>query len=309
MHDPVLLAQAKHAESLKKLAETILEVHRNLLEKIDGVNETIHKKVGPQGVPGYTPQKGKDYFTKEEIRAFAEYIVGSVTMPKDGITPVRGVDYFHEEDIQNLTEKVLASIRIPKDGENGKTPKRGVDYFHEKDIKSLTDAVLKKLPKPKDGKNAEVNVEEVVATLLNAPKGKRLTVNHIDGLREGIEQTARAFTAQLGKGYLHGGGDTVKAGTNVTLTKNSDGTTTISASGSGGGANVSTEKLTPTTSGSNITLNLTGLTHTFTAILGVYKNGQLLDPNDTSFGWSRSSNTITVLNATTDDVFLIQYTY
>ena len=51
-----------------------------------------------KGEPGYTPQKGVDYFDG-----------------KDGYTPQKGVDYF--------------------DGEDGYTPQKGIDYFDGKDGK------------------------------------------------------------------------------------------------------------------------------------------------------------------------------
>lgn len=89
----------------------------------------------------------------------------------------------------------------------------------------------------------------------------------------------------------------------------------ISASDSGGGVagftssaaagqNIATETLTATTSGANITLDLTTLSHTFVAIEVVFRNGQALTP---TADWSRSSNTITVTGATSSDVYQIQY--
>lgn len=43
-----------------------------------------------------------------------------------------------------------------------------------------------------------------------------------------------AFRSQLGKGYLHGGGDTVTAGANITITTDNQGRKVISSTGGGG---------------------------------------------------------------------------
>lgn len=109
----------------------------------------------------------------------------------------------------------------------------------------------------------------------------------------------------------HGGGDKVVAGTGILITRNSNGTTTITNTGSsgGGGGTTTIESLTPTAAGSNITLDLTELSQPFSIINGVFKNGQLLTVSDPTFGWSRLGNTITVLTATTDDLFQVDYTY
>lgn len=80
-----------------------------------------------------------------------------------------------------------------------------------------------------------------------------------------------------------------------------------------GGTNVSTEQLTPTAVGDDVTLDLTQLSNTFTDILFVTRNGQVLMPNGSSgfpgSSWSISGSTITVYNATDGDIYLVQYTY
>lgn len=184
-------------------------------------------------------------------------------------------------------------------GDSGKdaiTPT--IDY--ERIVRTVT-ALVPKPTNGENGKDASVDIEEIVKTLR---KDKKLKVGDIDG----FEQTIRAFIHQTAGGYLHGGGvPSLTAGANITLTPKNDGGYIVSAVASG--ANVATEKLTPTQAGANITLNLAGLSHTFSTILGVYKNGQLLDPSDATFGWSRVTNTITVLNGFDTDIYLVAYTY
>lgn len=72
------------------------------------------------------------------------------------------------------------------------------------------------------------------------------------------------------------------------------------------------ERLTPTQSGGNVTLDLTALSNTFTSILGVSRQGAAvtptLDPNGGS-AWTRAANTLTVTNAGADEVFLVHYLY
>lgn len=166
----------------------------------------------------------------------------------------------------------------------------------------LIEKVLKKVRKPKDGragKDAEPFDMSVIEKML---EGRKFRLEHV----EGLEQTLSVFKNFMARGGVRGGGDTVGAGTGISIV-NIGGVRVISATSSG--ANVATEQLTPTQAGSSVTLNLTGLTHTFIAILGVYKNGQLLIPSDATFGWSRIGNTITVLNAFDTDSFQVQYTY
>jgi hypothetical protein len=57
-----------------------------------------------RGPKGYTPVKGKDYFTDEEIEDF-----------KSTVTPVSGIDYFTDEEIEEFKKNV--------------TPVKGFDYF------------------------------------------------------------------------------------------------------------------------------------------------------------------------------------
>lgn len=88
-----------------------------------------------------------------------------------------------------------------------------------------------------------------------------------------------------------------------------DVTVTISGGG-GGGVNISVEKLVGTQSGSNVTLNLAGLAHTFTAVLFIIRQGQVVTPgNNGGYGWTLSGSTVTVYGADASEDFLVEYTY
>lgn len=104
--------------------------------------------------------------------------------------------------------------------------------------------------------------------------------------------------------YIAGSFNIVDLLSGITGVDSGGGVVGLTATGSG--ANIATEVLSATTSGSNITLDLTALAHTFIAIEVVFRNGQAITPVSS---WTRSGNTITVLNADASEVFQVQYTY
>lgn len=65
---------------------------------------------------------------------------------------------------------------------------------------------------------------------------------------EGLENALASMRNQHATGYLHGGGDTIVAGTGITATRNQNGTTTLSAPG---GAGLSFETPSGTVNGVN----------------------------------------------------------
>lgn len=65
-----------------------------------------------RGPKGYTPIKGKDYFTEEETADFL----------KDS-TPVKGKDYFTDKEVETFLKKTTpVKGRDYKDGEDGRNP-------------------------------------------------------------------------------------------------------------------------------------------------------------------------------------------
>lgn len=168
-----------------------------------------------------------------------------------------------------------------------------------------------------NGKDGSPDTPEEVRDKLVSLKGKnRLPASAIKGL----EELRTEVDTMNQMGVVAGGGPTyvwmddavrisdhireINFGSGISASYNS-GRITLTATGS----SVATEKLTPTTSGDNITLDLTGLANTFSTIQWVAKNGQILDSADATFGWSRVANTITVLTAANTDIFLVHYTY
>lgn len=224
------------------------------------------------------------------------------------------------KEIRALVETLSGSIAGIKEGRPGRTglpgPRVDEAALEERLATRIIDILIRKLPNEekiyrrlaklipqvqdgRPGRDAVIDQNALFEGIV-----KKLKPEHINGLEQSLNALFHQERQRMG--YIHGGGDTVEAGSGITITSTASGRKTIAASAS---ANIATEKLTPTTSGANITLNLALLAHTFSTVLGVYKNGQLLDPAATDFGWSRSSNTITVLNAANTDTFLVQYTY
>lgn len=145
-------------------------------------------------------------------------------------------------------------------GDNAPGPVAGVDYPIPKDGTSVDHDkvvadVLKKVPTPKDGNSPTVDYKKIIKAVLpllpkpDKPKDgkaptmkeimdeikKTLKVEHIPGLSNEIA----SYRSQLaGKAYgrdtlVRGGGDTVAAGSNITIS-NSNGVKTISSSGGSG---------------------------------------------------------------------------
>lgn len=146
----------------------------------------------------------------------------------DGVSPPPA-------DERAIENRVLSRIRQPKDGE---TPFINEDAIAQKVLKRI------KLPTPKDGKS--VNAKEIVDLVLEKiTKDKVLKTTHIGDFTDGMEQTLRPIRS-LAAGF-RGGGDTVAAGSNVTITT-VGGVKTISASS---GAAVTPITMTGTIDDSN----------------------------------------------------------
>ncbi len=177
------------------------------------------------------------------------------------------------------------------------------------------DGVVKKGDRGLPGKDGrEMSVNDLLRKLNSKDAGINITT--VKGLETALKNLQINIRNQMQKQVAvkrqGGGGMTIDAGSNVTLTRNSNGRWTIAAT-SGGGSNLATEKLTPTQVGSDITLDLTALAHTSTGVLFVTRNGQVLLPNGSAAlegsSWSQSSSTVTVYNADDTDKYLVQYMF
>jgi len=115
------------------------------LQKINFKGEGVIVK----GDQGYTPQKGVDYFTDDEIKSIMDEVL-------ERATPVKGVHYFDGEK-----------------GEKGDQGEPGIDG-KDADEDVVVERVLQRIPKPKDGKDgrngkdAVIDVEGLKEELLGA---------------------------------------------------------------------------------------------------------------------------------------------
>lgn len=221
--------------------------------------------------------------------------------------------------VDKLTEinTLLATVRIQRGekGDRGETGPRGAngpqgiegkvgpkgDKGDKGDFVAGKDGI-----DGADGRDGSPDTREQIIEKINGESGAWLPVESIIGLPEEIkslQERKMTFSGLMGQG-----GSRVTrliAGTGVTLTSSmvgGRGVVTVSTSG----ANIATEALTGVQSGNNVTLNLAGLAHTYSAIVWVSRNGQILTPTSS---WSRVGDTITVLNASAGNSFLINYTY
>ncbi len=189
----------------KGVAE-LIAVHEKFIAKVGELDQLINKKIGPKGEVGPEGPKGRD--------------------GKDGKDGKNG----ESPDVESIIKFVQSRINIPESGKHGKdgiTPKKGVHYFTEEDQIHIAKraAGLIKLPSKEE---VTIDPMKIIEAIEKLPAGKRLSTKHIDGL----QQTISAISNQTKRGYLHGGGDTVKAGTNITITTNSSGQKIINAVGS-----------------------------------------------------------------------------
>lgn len=120
------------------------------------------------------------------------------------------------------------------DGKDGYTPIKGKDYFTKEDKEEITIGVLARVRTPKDGEDAVVDKEEIANSVISLIKEKQLLdTDSVKGLRG--ELTSYRNQMAMKQAGQHGGGDTVVAGSGITLTRLPNGTTQINATGGGTG--------------------------------------------------------------------------
>lgn len=240
--------QIAREATLLKMMSDLVNIHDKFIQKLNDVDYLINKKVGPKG----------DSPSKAEIIALIKPLIPEPIPGRNGHTPTRmelldlieplipstkELGILSESDVLNLVKK-----SIPK------------DYLKKKDIAQIIEAVQSRIKVEKP----TVNVDE----LINKIKSKKTSISDI----EGLEQTISAFRHQLSNGYLHGGGDTVVAGTGVVITSNANGTKTISSSVS----SISTVDISSQFDGSTTTFTLPSYTTILSfTITGWPPNGNL----------------------------------
>ena len=173
---------------------------------------TDEQKAEIKGEKGDTPVKGEDYFTNEEINQVADYIKGVV---KEEVRPIKGKDYNDGRDADE--NKIIREVskKIPT----------------KEEIASLV-----KIPQPKEPKEIDVDfiVKEVLKLIpkTDVPEIKDI-IKEIKTKKLIEMRDIKNMPLNMGDMRWHGGGDTVSAGTNITITT-VNGKKVINATGSGG---------------------------------------------------------------------------
>ena len=158
-------------------------------------------------IASVTP-KVVDMMLPEAVRA----VMGRIRLPEDGRTPTR--------------DELMALITplIPSKAKDGKT-------WTKEELVNLIMPLIPSIEKDED-----ITEQDVVDLIQK--HSKQMTVEDIlKSLEPVIDSKVIEKVNNLPKGrkkYLHGGGDTVLAGTNITIVTNADGTKTITSTGGGG---------------------------------------------------------------------------
>lgn len=199
-------------------------------------------------------------------------------------------------DAPKLDEKMVAqelAKRIPK-------PRDGKDA----DEAAITKRVIARIPKPRDGidgKDAVVDHEKIASRVLEVLKEQKLKPEHVEGIGEMMQKYWQKVQKQSKSGVMRGGGDTVLAGTGITITRDSVGRSTIAASGTAAGTPVYSEVV----SGAN---NSWTLAHTpLAGTLRLYAEGQRLIAGGVDY--TLSGTAITTTNSYPASSLISDYNY
>lgn len=184
--------------------------------------------------------------TDDKHKEISQKIENSLTEHKDDLTKtvsdVKKLYSQHMTFTQNVTESVDAKLQeleqalkhvltIQK-GEPGKNAVGLPGKDAEVDYGFLLKEVQKLIPSPvpgKPGKDATIDHEVLADEVFKVIKKKKIKTDHIEGWQD-PEILLQRFQA---RGGVRGGGDTIAAGSNVTIS-NVNGVKTISSSGGSG---------------------------------------------------------------------------
>lgn len=202
----------------------LFKEHADLLGNIENIRQDLHDKYN-EGLKRHkemtalheTASAAHDGFLSQVAQKidYLDLLIQKVKTTTHKGDPGKDADPVDEKALE---ERIFSRIQVPTVDENAIVdrivaslpPQEAVNY----------DKVAKKaaalLPKPKDGKDADhAKIVETVIEALTTGK-KKIKVEHIEGFKEGLEQTIAPIRS-LAAGF-RGGGDTVEAGSNITIT-------------------------------------------------------------------------------------------
>jgi len=256
---------AKGLSEITKYASDLKALHEDYSAKLD-----LAEKDNKSGISTLTDQFKKQALsdlkdaTNQLLKKAESELVQIFSYVRGKADEMNGV-------IQNAKNITKGDAGTP--GKDAPLPKKGIDYWTPAEQRAILNELKAAIKPPKDGspgKDAILTGEVLWAMIDKLPKGKRFKVDHVDGL----DQTLSALRNLAARGGVRGGGDSVAAGSNITITTNSTGQKVIATSGGGGALVGSQEKSTTNPNG---VLTTFAFTHTPTLI---YWNGQFLTLTD-----------------------------
>jgi hypothetical protein len=279
-----------------------------LLEVVEAELDAFVQSPGPQGDPGYTPQKGTDYFTQQDKEEIATLIAQRIKLPKDGLSPVPGRDYPTQTQIEAIIRAHVSKIQIPIP-QDGRTPVKGRDYLTNVEIDNLIAYISDKI------KAAEETPEGIKAKLQSLKGDARLDAAAIKNIPDFSGRAlptlsvagaspagASKMEISINGAYL--GRDIRKLNfTGVTGSRAGDGVATIDVSASAGGNFAENETPSGVVDGSNVTYTLA---HTPIGSVQVVWNGQV---QVEGINFNISGTTITFTFAPDTGVIRVWYRY
>lgn len=225
------------ADMIEKNIDTLIQDKKNEFEAlISGMNKEIEQK---QLKDGKTPKKFVDYFTPAEIKEMI-----------DLSSPKKGKDYFTEADTESFVKIISSRLNdMVEVSVNDNMPVAGEDYPTITQIEDRVMEMYTSLLNSGDIENSieqkgEGVIEGIKKDFPNVSFGQQI-INAINSLpydpRYLIPAARISGLSKKGGKYMHGGGDTVVAGIGISISTDSSGLKTISASGGGFTSLTSTE--------------------------------------------------------------------
>lgn len=257
------MTQLERLRALAELRDPSLRMSRLLTER--AMAEAVNKMEMIKGDPGYTPQKGVDYFTDDEVNSIIAFVLSQVKDGRDGTNGTNGKD--------------------GRNGIHGDTPIRGIDYWTRADIDSIVAETIKRIPKPKP---------------ITLPQPKDINYEDIKN-RPDLSDVPKVIEF-LKRGGFRGGGDTVAAGSNVTVTR-ANGITTIASSG-GSGFTLLTATETPNGLLTVFTFSTAAAQPSFIVSDNVWMRATTAALN-TNWTWNNGTKKATLTIPPSDDIFAV----
>lgn len=170
-------------------------------------------------------------FAEELIVANAELFKGEPGEPGEPGTSPKEID----------EEKIIAKLKkeLPDELDEEKILKKLAKKLPK--INDIVSLVLAKLPDDEDADDdneqeevEEIDYDKLAQEIMPRIKDKGLDVKDIKGLEQMLKNWQSRLAASGKKGIIKGGGDTVVAGANVTITRLANGQRSIAATSGGG---------------------------------------------------------------------------